>query len=49
MLKICLIAVGLTLSGFAYAACKTVIIDSPSGSKVCIICNDGKYTNCSPL
>jgi hypothetical protein len=49
MLKTFLIAVGLTLSGFVYAACKTVIIDSPSGSKVCIICNDGKYTNCSPL
>jgi hypothetical protein len=49
MLKTFLIAVGLTLSGFAYAACKTVIIDSPNGSQVCFICNDGKYVNCSPL
>lgn len=49
MLKTFLIAVALTLSGFAFGACKTVIIDSPNGSQVCFICNDGKYVNCSPL
>ena len=49
MFKTFLIAVGLTLSGLAYASCKTVIIDTPKGSQVCHICNDGKYVNCSPL
>ena len=49
MLKIIGLIICLTLSGLSYGACKTVIIDSPKGSQVCFVCNDGKYINCSPL
>jgi hypothetical protein len=49
MLKIIGLIACLTVSGLSYAACKTVIIDSPKGSQVCFVCNDGKYINCSPL
>lgn len=38
----------LGLSSYAYA-CRSVIIDTPNGSMVCFICNDGKYINCEKL
>ncbi len=30
-------------------ACRTVIIDTPNGTTVCYICNDGKIINCDKL
>jgi hypothetical protein len=48
MNKIICLMVFLTMSGLSYA-CQTVIIDTPKGSQVCFICNDGRYVNCSPL
>lgn len=38
----------LSLMTSAYA-CRSVIIDTPNGSMVCFICNDGKYINCEKL
>jgi hypothetical protein len=49
MFKIMGLMVCLSMSGLAYASCQTVIIDTPKGSQVCHVCNNGKYVNCSPL
>jgi len=49
MLKIICLASALLYLGDVFAVCQTVIIDTPKGSQVCFICNDGKYINCSPL
>ena len=49
MFKIMGLIVTLLYLGDTFAACQTVIIDTPKGSQVCFICNDGKYINCSPL
>lgn len=38
----------LSLMTSAYA-CRTVIINTPTGITVCYICNDGKIINCEPL
>jgi hypothetical protein len=38
----------MSLMTSAYA-CRTVIIDTPTGSTVCFICSDGKYINCEKL
>jgi hypothetical protein len=44
-----LITLGLlTVMTSAYA-CRTVIINTPNGTAVCYICNDGKIINCEPL
>lgn len=49
MFKTMALIICLTVSGWAYAACRSVIIETPSGYQVCFICNDGKFINCQPL
>lgn len=44
-----LITLGLlTVMTGAYA-CRTVLINTPNGTTVCYVCNDGKIINCEPL
>ena len=38
----------LSLMTSAYA-CRTVMINTPTGTTVCYICADGKIINCEPL
>jgi hypothetical protein len=38
----------MSLMTSAYA-CRIVMIDTPKGTTVCYICNDGKIINCEPL
>jgi hypothetical protein len=38
----------MSLMTSAYA-CKTVIINTPTGTTVCYICAEGKIINCEPL
>lgn len=38
----------LGLSSYAYA-CRTVMINTPTGTTVCYVCADGQIITCEPL
>lgn len=46
--KLLILLTILGLSSYAYA-CRTVMINTPTGTTVCYICADGKIINCEPL
>jgi hypothetical protein len=46
--KLLILLTFMSYMGSVYA-CRSVIIDTPTGSAVCFICNDGKYINCEKL
>lgn len=44
-----LIILGLLSFMTSAYACRTVMINTPTGTTVCYICADGKIINCEPL
>lgn len=42
-------AMCLCVSVSAYASCQPITINTPTGTTVCTVCNDGKIINCMPL
>lgn len=46
--KLLILLAILGLSSYVYA-CRTVMINTPTGTTVCYICADGKIITCEPL